>query len=110
MLVLTPQEVYNEFSSGVPDAQSFRKCMKMFYDRCNSSEAVEGEGRLRYALFMSRPTYDYRRVSPKVANLKYPMLPTWFTDNGLSDNDSYMTDDMMAFLEPIWGATACVSP
>ncbi len=104
LLVLTPQEVYNEFSSGVPDAQSFRKCMKMFYDRCNSSEAVEGEGRLRYALFMSRPTYDYRRVSPKVANLKYPMLPTWFTDNGLSDNDSYMTDDMMAFLEDNSGA------
>ena len=100
VLVLTPQEVYNEFSSGMPDVQSFRKCLKMFYDRSMAAGApAEGEGKLRYALFMSRPTYDYRRVTSRVASLKYPMLPAWFTDKGLSDNDSYTTDDILAFLE-----------
>ena len=100
VLVLTPQEVYNEFSSGMPDVQSFRKCLKMFYDRSNAQEApAGGEGKLRYALFMSRPTYDVRRVTQRVAALKYPMLPAWFTDKGLNDNDSYMTDDILAFLE-----------
>ncbi|MBD5224416.1 MAG: type IX secretion system sortase PorU [Bacteroidales bacterium] len=101
--VLTPQAVYNEFSSGAPDAQAFRKCLKMFYDR-STSTSVAGDddpaaGSLRYALFMSRPTYDPRLLTTTVAALGYPMLPSWCTDRGLSDNDSYNSDDIFAFLE-----------
>lgn len=101
VLVLTPQMVYNEFSSGVADAQAFRKCLKMFYDRnpVAGSEGEETGGNLRYALFMSRPTYDFRRVTNTVAALRYPMLPAWCSDRGLSDNDSYNSDDILAFLE-----------
>lgn len=102
VLVLTPQVVYNEFASGMPDVQAFRKCLKMFYDR--SATAPEGEGKLRYALFMSRPTYDPRRITTAVSALNYPMLPAWFTDRGLHDNDSYTSDDMLAFLEDGSGA------
>lgn len=91
VIVLTPQEVFNEFSSGGPDAQSFRKLLKMMYDR-------DGE-KLKYALFFSRPTYDYRRKTTKIQALGYPMLPAWFTDKGLNDNDSYTTDDVYGFLE-----------
>ncbi len=103
VIVLTPQAVYNEFSSGTPDAQAFRKCLKMFYDRTvaasgNTAEGAASEGSLRYALFMSRPTYDSRRLTTTVAALNYPMLPAWCTDRGLSDNDSYNSDDIIAFL------------
>ncbi len=94
VVVLTPQEVYNEFSSGVADVQAFRKLLKMMYDRGKT-----GERTLRYALFFSRPTYDIRRKTAKIQALNYPMLPAWFTDKGLNDNDSYMTDDIMGFLE-----------
>lgn len=97
VLVLTPQAIYNEFASGSPDVQAFRKCMKMFYDR--SASAPEGEGKLRYALFMSRLTFDPRRITAAVKAMNYPMLPAWFTDRGLHDNDSYTSDDMIAFLE-----------
>lgn len=91
--VLTPQEVYNEFSSGVPDAQSFRKLLKMMYDR-----GLNGDGKqLKYALFLSRPTYDFRRKTAKAPS--YPVMPAWFTDKGLNDNDSYMTDDIYGFLD-----------
>lgn len=103
VLVQTPQEVYNEFSSGVPDVQAFRKMLKMFYDRCGGKSSVntapEGEGKLRYVLLMCRPTYDFRRVTPSVAAMKIPTLPAWFTENGLNDNACYTTDDIMAFLE-----------
>lgn len=102
VVVLTPQAVYNEFSSGTPDAQAFRKCLKMFYDRSAAAPQVAGDvsgGSLRYALFMSRPTYDPRRLTTTVAALGYPMLPAWSTDRGLSDNDSYNSDDILAFLE-----------
>lgn len=96
VLVLTPQQIYNEFSSGVPDAQAFRKLLKMFYDRGNAGQGKK----LRYALFFSRPTYDNRRLTTTVrTQCDYPMLPAWFTDRGLHDNDSYTTDDIYAFLE-----------
>ena len=93
VVVLTPQEVYNEFSSGVADAQSFRKLLKMMYDR-----GLQGHGKqLKYALFFSRPTYDFRRKTAKAPS--YPVMPAWFTDKGLNDNDSYMTDDIYGFLD-----------
>jgi len=96
VMVLTPEQIYNEFSSGVPDAQAFRKILKMFYDRGNSSNGKK----LKYAMFFSRPTYDNRRLTQKVQALGgYPMLPAWFTDRGLHDNDSYTTDDIFSFLE-----------
>lgn len=95
VLVLTPEQIYNEFSSGNPDVQAFRRIMKMMYDRGNTQE---GSG-LRYAIMMSRPTYDYRRKTSKVQAMGYPMLPAWFTDRGLHDNDSYTSDDHIAFLE-----------
>lgn len=95
VLVLTPQQIYNEFSSGCPDAQAFRKILKMFYDRGNAGSGKK----LKYALFFSRPTYDPRLRTAKIRALGYPMLPAWFTDRGLNDNNSYTTDDIFAFLE-----------
>lgn len=94
VVVLTPQEIYNEFGSGAPDAQAFRKLLKMFYDRQAKTDKP-----LRYALFMSRPNYDNRSLTPETATLGYPFLPAWFTDRGLYDNDSYTTDDIFAFLK-----------
>lgn len=93
VLVLTPEEVYNEFGSGASDVQAFRKLLKMFYDR-----QLQGDKPLRYCLFMSRPNYDNRSLTPEAKQLGYPFLPAWFTDRGLYDNDSYTTDDIFAFL------------
>lgn len=91
--VLTPQQVYNEFSSGAPDVQSFRKLLKMLYDRQASTDKP-----LRYALFMSRPVCDIRQLTEYGKNLGATFLPAWFTDRGLYDNDSYSTDDIFGFL------------
>lgn len=96
VIVLTPQQVYNEFSSGAPDAQAFRKLLKMFYDRGNASAESK---KLKYALFFSRPTYDPRCLTQKVKALKYPMLAPWCTDEGMHDNTSYNSDDIFGFLE-----------
>ncbi len=92
--VLTPQQVYNEFSSGSPDVQSFRKLLKMLYDRQASTDKP-----LRYALFMSRPVCDIRQVTDYGKSLGNTFLPAWFTDRGLYDNDSYSTDDIFGFLD-----------
>lgn len=94
VLVLDPQQVYNEFSSGAPHVQGLRKCLKMFYDR----GAAVGKP-LRFALMMGRVFYDNRLLTATGRSLGYPILPAWFTDLGLSDNFGYTTDDMLAFLE-----------
>lgn len=96
VLVLTPRQVYNEFSSGSPDAQAFRKVLKMFYDRGQSAPSGK---RLRYAMFFSRPTFDPRLKTEVVRSLGYTMLPAWFSDSGLNENDAYTTDDIFGFLE-----------
>lgn len=86
--VLEWNQVYNEFSSGVPDASAFRKCLKMFYDR-------PGERALRYAVMFGRATFDNRKLhssTPKNA------MPSWQTVSGLSENDSFTTDDFFGFL------------
>lgn len=98
--VLTPQEVYNEFSSGSPDVQSFRKLLKMFYDR----QLATGKP-LRYALFLSRPVCDIRQVTDYGKSLGNTFLPAWFSDSGLYDNDAYTTDDIFGFLDDNSGAT-----
>lgn len=92
--VLTPQQIYNEFSSGAPDVQSFRKLLKMLYDRQASTDKP-----LRFALFMSRPVCDIRQLTEYGKGLGATFLPAWFTDRGLYDNDSYSTDDIFGFLD-----------
>ncbi len=93
VLVLNQEDVFNEFASGVADVQAFRKCLKMFYDR------GEAEGNsLKYALFFGRPTHDNRRMTSSAKTFRYPSMPTWQTDDGLSDNTSYTTDDIFGFL------------
>lgn len=89
VLVLNWNQVYNEFSSGVPDASAFRKCLKMFYDR-------PGEKKLRYAILFGRATYDNRHV---VNGTPRNAMPTWQTAFSLDENNSYTTDDFYTFLE-----------
>ncbi|MDE6086090.1 MAG: type IX secretion system sortase PorU, partial [Muribaculaceae bacterium] len=94
VLIIEPDELYNEYSSGSPDANALRKLLKMFWDRSSQS----GEGRLQFALIMGRSTYDNRRLSASVASLNYPTLPGWQTETSLNDNSSYTTDDIYAAL------------
>lgn len=93
---VTPEEVYNEFSSGTPDPGAFRRYFKMLYDRGQA-----GDGRpLRYAIFMARTTIDNRNLS--IGAPGYPTLPSWMPTSvqaSLSDNEGYCSDDVTAMLE-----------
>ena len=100
--VVTPEVIYNEFSSGTPDLSAFRKLMKMWYDRDMQSET--GEQKIRYCLIMSRPTYDNKMVTPTVKNAGYPRVPIWQSPTGYTENTSYSTDDFIGMLED--GASA----
>ena len=56
--VVTPESIYNEFSSGTPDATAYRRFMKMFYDR-QTSEADAP----KYLLLFGDGSFDNRKLT-----------------------------------------------
>lgn len=97
VLVVDQQQVFNEFASGSPDVNAFRKFLKMLWDRSEAIDSVGGP-RLQYALFMGRGIHDNRQLLSSTRGLGYPLMPIWESDSGSSDTDSYTTDDIFAFL------------
>ena len=61
--VVDPQSIYNEFSSGAPDATAYRRFMKMFYDR-----SVSAGNAPKYLLCL-RWIYDNRGICSDVKNI-----------------------------------------
>lgn len=103
VLVVNPEEVYNEFASGAPDVSAFRKYLKMLYDRGNEAGTP-----LRYAMLMGRSTLDHRNILETTRRSGYINLPTWVVSNprhALNDNDGYCSDDLIAMLEDNSGNT-----
>lgn len=94
--VLTPDVIYNEFSSGTPDITAFRKCLKMWYDRGKEGES---DTQLQHVLIYSRPTYDHYAVGDPVKKAGYPRVPIWQSISGTSQTTSYSTDSYIAMLE-----------
>ncbi|MDR0349674.1 MAG: type IX secretion system sortase PorU [Tannerella sp.] len=91
--VITPEQVYNEFSSGTPDATAIRRFMKMFYDR-RSSEADAP----RFLLLFGDGSYDNRQLTNiwKSISMKNFLL-TYQTHNSLNAG-SYVVDDYFGLL------------
>lgn len=94
-LIVTPETVYNEFSSGVPDVTAFRRLLKMWYDR----RGISGGAYTKYCLIMGRPTYDNRSITPVVRNAGYPRIPIWQSPEGFSEATSYSNDDYIGMLD-----------
>lgn len=95
--VFTPEEIYNEFSSGTPDATAYRRLMKMFYDRGKEDATAP-----KYLLLFGDGAFDNRFVTndwKKVGdNEKNNMLLTYQTTESL-DMYSYTVDDYFGFLK-----------
>ena len=100
LTILTPDEIYNEFSSGKPDVTAFRKLLKMWYDR---AEGRDGEYPM-YCLIMSRPTYDNKMVTSIVKNSGYPRVPIWQSPSGETETTTYSTDDYIGMLSDVNGS------
>lgn len=96
--VLTDEQIYNEFSSGTPDAMAYRKVAKMWYDRTASADQYSND-RFRYLLLFGRAVFDNRRITSTARNLGYPTLLTWESADITSESSSFNTDDVYGFLE-----------
>lgn len=97
-IVVTPEEIYNEFSSGTPDATAYRRFIKMLYDR-----GISGTGKTpRYLLLFGDGTYDNRfltkewKTYSKVS--RENLLLTYQTKESLNMY-SYVTDDYFGLMD-----------
>lgn len=101
--VFTPEEIYNEFSSGTPDATAYRRFMKMLFDKATSDA-----DKPRYLLLFGDGAYDNRFISSDwqrfPSNLRKNMLLTYQTEESLNDR-SYVVDDYFGFLQDNQGSS-----
>jgi len=100
-LIVNPDQIYNEFSSGTPDATAYRRFVKMFYDR-----AQEGDLKPKYLLLFGGGTYDNRLTRKAwTTEEKKSMLLTYQTVQSLDENEgSFTTDDYFGFLDDTEGS------
>lgn len=94
--VISPEDIYNEFSSGNADLSAFRKILKMWHDRGVNDTTGHS---IRYCLIMGRPTYDQKLKNQETINGRYPRPLIWQSSDGLSESTSYCTDDFIGMLE-----------
>jgi hypothetical protein len=95
VVVVQPEWIYNEFSSGTPDATAYRRFMKMFYDRATTEEEKP-----HYLLLFGDGFFDNRRLTKEGTQLngKYYLLSYQF-ENSVNETESYGTDDYFGFLD-----------
>lgn len=92
--VVTPEEVYNEFSSGTPDATAYRWLMKMLYDR---------EGGRKYLLLFGDGCYDNKGILATKANPSTAFILTFQSRTAIDETTSFTTDDYFGFLDDTEG-------
>ena len=97
--VVTTDQVYNEFSSGTPDATAYRWVMKMLYDRALSSNSKTDLP--KYLLLFGKGSYDNRKLRSDSGD---NFVLTYQADNSLEITDSYVTDDYFTLLDDYEGS------
>ncbi|MRR21297.1 hypothetical protein EG827_14055, partial [bacterium] len=89
-IVVTPDEVYNEFSGGVPDAAAIRNFVRMIHDR-----GRESGPQLRYLLLFGDGSYENK--TPPPGNSSF--IPTWQSVNSTTGVLSFTSDDFYGLLD-----------
>jgi len=95
ILVIEPEAIYNEFSSGKQDPTAIRDMIKMFYDKYPGNEP-------RYLLLIGDGSYDPKDRLEDNSNF----IPTFQTEESLSTSTSYVVDDYFGLLDDNEGEDA----
>lgn len=85
VMVVTPEQVYNEFSSGSQDPTAIRDFMRAIYKKTEGLYP-------KYLLLVGRPSYDYRGKESGT-KLFVPNYQTYYSlnENTLGANDDYFS-------------------
>jgi hypothetical protein len=93
-VVVTPQQIYNEFSSGAQDITAIRDFVRMFYNR-----ATTASERPKYMLLFGDGSYNNKKGS--VGNTNF--IPTYESDNSVNLTASFVSDDFYGLLDSTEG-------
>lgn len=99
-LVVTPEQIYNEFSSGAQSASAIRDFMKMFYDRATVADEMP-----QYLLLFGDGSYDNKMRFANNTNF----IPTYQSENSTIPTSTYVSDDFYGLLddnEGVWNFDA----
>ncbi|MCU0432273.1 MAG: type IX secretion system sortase PorU [Bacteroidia bacterium] len=88
--VVTPQQIYNEFSSGAQDITAIRDFIRMLYDRALTPEEMP-----KYVLLFGDGSYDNKYKLPQNTN----MIPTFQNANSVTPTISYTSDEFYGLLD-----------
>lgn len=94
--IATPQQIYNEFSSGVQDPTAIRHFVKMVYERSGNPPA------LKYLLLFGDGSYDPKDRLAEGRNF----IPTFQSKQSLWYTSSYVTDDYFGLMDENEGQDA----
>jgi len=89
--VVTTEQVYNEYSSGVQDATAIRRFAKMFYDRANGDPVQQP----KHLLLFGDATYDPKN---RVGNNNY-YVPSYEVVESENHIYAMVTDDYFGLLD-----------
>ena len=93
--VVRADEVYNEFSSGTPDATAYRRYLKMLYDRASTADEAP-----KYLLLFGDGSWDNRMLSPAwAATSPDDYLLCYEAENSFNAVDSYVVEDYFGLLD-----------
>ncbi len=86
-VVITPEQIYHEFSSGMQDVTAIRDFLRMLYIRDDSN--------LKYLLLFGDGSYDPKDRVPNNTNF----IPTYQSINSTHPTLTYVTDDYFGLLD-----------
>ena len=98
--VVRADQLYNEFSSGTPDVNAYRRYLKMLYDRAASEEDMP-----RFLILFGDAAFDNRLVTPDFSQLNVDdLLLCYESENSVSETACYVSDDFFGMLDEGEGA------
>jgi hypothetical protein len=89
-IIVTPEQIYNEFSGGIPDAAAIRNFLRMLRDR-----GIEGGSPPRFLLLFGDGSYENK--TPPPGNTSF--IPTWQSVNSTVGVLSFTSDDFYGLLD-----------
>ena len=93
--VVPADELYNEFSSGTPDINAYRRYLKMFYDRAETEADMP-----RYLLLFGDGAWDNRMHEINWRNCSPDdFLLCYESENSLSEVDCYVCEEFICMLD-----------
>lgn len=93
--IVPADELYNEFSSGTPDANAYRRYLKMLYDRATTDADAP-----KYLLLFGDCVWDNRMLTPKTRNFNPDdYLLAFESENSFNEIYCYVDDGFFCLLD-----------